>query len=232
MRPWAACWPWVRQVRLTLRPQTSRVASAADHELAGAVPARWLERHVRPPRRGPCRPALRPARGRGESQRRWRHSGWDDRGAGAARWLHASGGQQRAVLCHASSMPESGFDLLRDFAPVSNIAKVPVGLVVNSGQARRQGSRGLSRRGAQGAGLDQHRLVGPRHDAASRHRAVAAAHRHQADARALSRRRSRAAGPSSGPARRHVPAAEHRGVLRPVAAACARSPSRPRSARA
>lgn len=27
--------------------------------------------------------------------------------------------------------PESGFDLLRDFAPVSNIAKVPVGLVVN-----------------------------------------------------------------------------------------------------
>ena len=27
--------------------------------------------------------------------------------------------------------PESGFDLMRDFAPVSNIAKVPVGLVVN-----------------------------------------------------------------------------------------------------
>jgi tripartite-type tricarboxylate transporter receptor subunit TctC len=27
--------------------------------------------------------------------------------------------------------PESGFDLLRDFAPVSNIAQVPVGLVVN-----------------------------------------------------------------------------------------------------
>lgn len=27
--------------------------------------------------------------------------------------------------------PESGFDLLRDFAPVSNIARVPVGLVVN-----------------------------------------------------------------------------------------------------
>jgi tripartite-type tricarboxylate transporter receptor subunit TctC len=28
--------------------------------------------------------------------------------------------------------PDSGFDLLRDFAPVSNIARVPVGLVVNA----------------------------------------------------------------------------------------------------
>ena len=41
--------------------------------------------------------------------------------------LVANSGQSFATVVYA----ESGFDLLRDFAPVSNIAKVPVGLVVN-----------------------------------------------------------------------------------------------------
>ncbi|WP_422029234.1 Bug family tripartite tricarboxylate transporter substrate binding protein [Reyranella sp.] len=41
--------------------------------------------------------------------------------------LVANSGQSFATVVYA----ESGFDLVRDFAPVSNIAKVPVGLVVN-----------------------------------------------------------------------------------------------------
>ena len=41
--------------------------------------------------------------------------------------LVANSAQSFATVVYA----ESGFDLLRDFAPVSNIAKVPVGLVVN-----------------------------------------------------------------------------------------------------
>lgn len=42
--------------------------------------------------------------------------------------LVANSAQSFATVVYA----ESGFDLLRDFAPVSNIGKVPVGLVVNS----------------------------------------------------------------------------------------------------
>lgn len=41
--------------------------------------------------------------------------------------LVANSGKSFATVVYA----ESGFDLVRDFAPVSNIAKVPVGLVVN-----------------------------------------------------------------------------------------------------
>ncbi len=57
-------------------------------------------------------------------------------------------------------------------------------------QARRQRFRGFSRGGEEIARRHQHRLIGTRHHAASRHRTPAAAHGHQPDARSLPGRRA------------------------------------------
>ena len=119
---------------------------------------------------------------------------------------------------------------MRDFAPVSRMAQVPVALVVNPSKIDAKDLAGFLAAGAQVARRDQHRLVRPRHDPAPRDRAAAAAHRHPADACALSRRRSGAAGPDGGPDRRHLRAAQHRVVLCPVRPSARRSPSRRRSA--
>ena len=112
--------------------------------------------------------------------------------------------------------PDSGFDLAARLR-ADLLDRPRAGRAGDQSQEdRRQGHRGLSRGGAQVARHHQHRFVRPRHHPASRHRAPAAAHRHQAHPRALSRRRPGAAGPAGGPDRRHVRAAQHRGVLRAV----------------
>ena len=129
-----------------------------------------------------------------------------------ARRLHLAGGQSQPDLrpdrlCRIGLRPDARLRGRVGHRPGAG------GAGRQSRQGRRQGSRGLPGDGAQGAGRDQHRLVGPRHHPASRHRAPAAADRHPADARAVSRRRAGAAGPDGGPDRRHLRAAQHRGVL-------------------
>ena len=106
-----------------------RLPVAAD-ELDRAVPARRLQRHLRPADRGLRRQPAAPAGGGRESRRRRRHHRRHDRGALEARRLHPAGGQSQPDLrpdrlCRIGLRPDARL------RAVSGIAQVPVALVVN-----------------------------------------------------------------------------------------------------
>jgi hypothetical protein len=107
-----------------------RLAADPSHGMDRAVPARRLQRHLRASRRGACQ------------QRFDQLVVVDNRGGaggtigGMVAARTAPDGYTLLVvnpsLTFASIVyPDSGFDPMRDFAPVSSIATVPVALVVN-----------------------------------------------------------------------------------------------------
>ncbi len=92
--------------------------------------------------------------------------------------------------------PKTGFDFGRDFVPISAVARVPYVLVVNPAKLRRRDAHRLHRGGEEGARQHRRRLGRPRYRHASRDRPVRGEDGHQAEPRALSRRRADAAGPA------------------------------------
>ena len=109
---------------------------------------------------------------------------------------------------------ELGFDLMRDFAPVSGIAQVPVALVVNPAKVDAKDPAAFL------AMARKHRvqsISGRPASAPSRiwPSCCCSSGRHPADD-APYRRRAGAAGPDGRPDRRHLCAPQHRGVLRAV----------------
>ena len=203
-----------------------RLSVAAD-ELDRAVPARRLQRHLRPADRGLRRPPAARAGGGREPRRRRRTIG----GMIAAR-AKPDGCTLLVVNPSLTFAPivyaELGFDLMRDFAPVSGIAQVPVALVVNPAKVEAKDFAAFLVM-APSSPPRQHRLFRPRHHPAYGDRAAAAADRHQADPRALSWWRTGAPGPGFRPDRRHLRAAQHGGFLcevRPTARARRCGPQR------
>jgi hypothetical protein len=105
-------------------------------------PPGWFQRHLHRPSRPSSASAWASRRGR-EPRRRGRH----DRRHDAARskpdgctLLVVNPSLTFASIVYA----ESGFDLMRDFAPVSGLAQVPVALVVNPSKIDAKDLAGLS----------------------------------------------------------------------------------------